>query len=177
MTNMTCSSSDKIIIGIDPGTRITGYGIVAYRNNQIEALDFGTIRPPPNALLSDRYLIIHDSLNELVVRFAPSVMAIETPFVNKNVQSALKLGKAQGAAIIAAKRNGLRIFGLSPSSVKQHICGTGKAHKLQIQMIIQKMLRLSKAPHPFDVADALAIAITYGNMCQGRLFRPEKYEL
>src|SRR5205807_10039509 len=109
---MTSSSNDeKIIIGIDPGTRITGYGVILIRGTSMKALDFGCIRPPPKALLSERYLIIFESLQLLLEQHKPSEMAIETQFVYKNAQSALKLGIAQGVAIIAAKQNQLRVFG------------------------------------------------------------------
>lgn len=175
--NISRSKPASIIIGIDPGTRITGYGVISVTHNSIEAIDFGTICPPPEALLSDRYLIIHDSLSELIQRFTPSCIAIETQFICKNPQSALKLGKAQGAAIIAAKRHKLRIFGFSPRSVKQHICGTGKAHKEQLQMTIQRLLHLKTTPKPYDAADALAIAITCAHKSQNKLFNPEQYEL
>lgn len=164
---MTFSSNDeKIIIGIDPGTKVTGYGVIVSSKNKMRALDYGCIRPPQNALLSERYLIIFESLQELLILHNPTEMAIETQFVYKNPQSALKLGTAQGVAIIAAKKNNLRIFGYAPKAVKSGIVGTGKASKDQLKGACARFLNLSEHPKPQDAADALAIAICHANVKQ-----------
>ena len=160
---MTSSSSikEEVIIGIDPGTRITGYGVIAISGNTMRALDFGCIRPPAKALLSERYLIIHESLEHILNQYKPSEMAIETQFIYKNAQSALKLGTAQGVAIIAAKKNKMRIFGYAPKLVKSSMTGTGLASKGQLQTTIARYLNLQKMPTPQDAADALAIALCH----------------
>jgi len=151
----------KVIIGIDPGTRITGYGIIVVNGNSYEPLDFGCIRPPVNYILSDRYHIIYSSLQELLKKFSPDEMALETPFINKNPQSTLKLGIAMGTALLAAKMHKMRVFGYSPREVKCFITGTGKAEKFQVQNSVTRLLSLKSAPEPFDATDALAIALCH----------------
>jgi crossover junction endodeoxyribonuclease RuvC len=165
----TETEDKKIIIGIDPGTRITGYGVIEVTKKYIKALDYGCIRPPVNAKLSDRYYIIFESLSELLSQYEPSEMAIETQFVYKNAQSALKLGIAQGVAIIQAKKNNMKVFGYSPREVKCAICGTGKAGKAQLQGAITRSLQLAAPPQPEDAADALAIAICHAEKSQNVL--------
>jgi crossover junction endodeoxyribonuclease RuvC len=153
----------KIIIGIDPGTRVTGYGIIAVEANSFIPIDFGCIRPPVDYLLSDRYMVIFDALDALLARHAPDEMAIETPFINKNAQSALKLGIAMGTALLSAKRQKLKVFGYSPREVKCFIAGTGKAGKFQVQNTVTRLLMLKEMPTPHDAADALAIALCHAN--------------
>ncbi len=104
-----------IIIGIDPGTTVTGYGIIKVDHPSYFAVDYGCIRPPANLKLSDRYLIIFESLDELLDKYRPDVLVVETQYVNKNVQSAIKLGMARGISIVAAKRKGLPVFEYSPN--------------------------------------------------------------
>ena len=152
-----------IIIGIDPGTQVTGYGIVEVTKGTFRPLDFGCIRPPSNALLSDRYLIIHENLESLIKQFCPNEMAIETQFMYKNAQSALKLGVAFGCALLAGKKQQLKVFGYSPREVKCAISGTGKASKEQVQNAIVRYLGLKAVPKPQDASDALAIAICHAN--------------
>ena len=156
-------SDKKIIIGIDPGTRITGYGVIQVTGNTFLPLDFGCIRPPPTLPLGERYAIIFSSLQQLLENYDPTEMAIETQFVHKNVQSAMKLGIAMGCALIAGKLRGLKVFGYSPREVKCAIVGTGKASKEQIESSITRYLNLQSPPTPQDAADALAIAICHIN--------------
>jgi len=172
---MTCSS--ELIIGIDPGTRVTGYGIIKIDNRSIEVVDFGCIRPPPQALLSERYFIIFESLDELMKGYNLHQMAIETQFVYKNPQSALKLGSAQGVCLVAAKKHNLKIFGYSPRTVKCSIVGTGRASKEQLLGAIARRLRLKEPPKPQDAADALAIALCHVQHSSSKLFSHTKHEL
>jgi crossover junction endodeoxyribonuclease RuvC len=174
---MTYSNSKNVIIGIDPGTRVTGYGIVEFAGRDCKVLDFGCIRPPVKALLSERYLIIFESLLELLILHKPQQMAIETQFVHKNVQSALKLGSAQGVCLIAAKKEKIPIFGYSPRCVKCSVVGTGKASKEQLQGAISRNLGLSRPPTPQDAADALAIALCHAQHIESALFSAQKHEL
>ncbi len=154
------------MIGIDPGTRVTGYGIIAIDGNTIEPIDFGCIRPPTDILLSDRYLIIHEGLLTLLERFTPSEMALETPFVSKNAQSSLKLGIAMATALLAAKGRKMKVFGYSPREVKCFISGTGKAGKEQVQNTVARLLMLKTLPEPHDAADALAIALCHATRAE-----------
>lgn len=152
----------EIILGIDPGTRITGYGIISSENSPI-AIDFGCIRPPPNLPLADRYKIIFESLETLIELHAPTVIAVESQFVLKNAQSAIKLGMAKGMVLLAAARKNIPVYEFAPKKAKLAIVGTGNASKAQVQKMIQALLRLPILPEPEDAADALALAICYSH--------------
>lgn len=154
---------EQIVIGIDPGTRVTGYGILRIAGSSFRPIDFGCIRPPASYSLSERYEVIFDSLQQLLERFSPTEMAIETQFVQKNAQSAIKLGIAMGCAILAAKKQKLKVFGYSPREVKCSIAGTGKASKEQLQNAVMRYLALKNPPKSFDTTDALAIALCHAH--------------
>lgn len=156
-------NNKKIIIGIDPGTRVTGYGIIAITGQEFHPIDYGCIRPPTDLLLGDRYQIIYESLQQLLERYCPDEMALETPFISKNAQSALKLGIAMGTALLAAKARKMKVFGYSPREVKCFISGTGKAGKFQVQNTVTRLLMLKSPPTPHDAADALAIALCHAS--------------
>ncbi len=158
---MEKKKSSYRIIGIDPGTRVTGYAIIEVSDCAISPIDFGCIRPPAKNILSDRYLIISKGIKLLLDKFLPSELALETQFFHKNPQSALKLGIAFGVALIAAKEREMSIFGYSPKEVKSAIVGTGKAAKDQVQQAVKCFLNLKSIPEPKDAADALAIAICH----------------
>jgi crossover junction endodeoxyribonuclease RuvC len=167
----------KIIIGVDPGTQVTGFGIILIDQGNFVPLDFGCIRPPPKAPLSDRYLIISEGLKALLHKYNPCEMAIETPFVYKNVQGALKLGIALGIALISAKERKMKVFGYSPKEVKCSIAGTGRASKEQVLGSVTRFLQLKKPPSPQDAADALAIAICHSQYNPSILLGGKKKEL
>jgi len=152
-----------IIIGIDPGTQVTGYGVIGVSGTHIHLVDYGCVRPPARYKLSERYLVLFNALEELLERHCPQVLAVETQFVNKNVQSAIKLGMARGAAIIAAKRKGLSVFEYAPTKAKLAVVGNGKASKQQVQHMVKVLLKLRELPKPEDAADALALAICHAN--------------
>lgn len=152
-----------IIIGIDPGTLVTGYGIIKIEGTAFTAIDYGCIRPPPSLKLSDRYLILFDSLEKLLQRYCPEALAVETQFVHKNIQSAMKLGMARGVSIIAAKRRGIPIFEYAPTKAKSAVVGNGRASKQQVQGMVKTLLNLPVLPTPEDAADALALAICHAN--------------
>lgn len=153
--------SSEIIIGIDPGTTVTGYGIIEVNNGFYRAVDYGCIKPPAKQKLSDRYLIIFESVCELLEMHEPDVLVVETQYVRNNVQSAIKLGMARGIVILAAKRKGLPVFEYAPLKAKQAVVGSGKASKQQVQWMIQRMLNLAEPPHPEDASDALSLAFCH----------------
>ncbi len=155
-----------IIIGIDPGTQITGYGVIKVTGHIYQAVDYGCIRPPASYKLTDRYLIIFNALEEIIDKFAPDAFVVETQYVKKNIQSAIKLGMARGIAILAAKKRGIPIFEYAPSRAKQAVVGKGHASKTQVQKMVQFLLRLSTAPTPEDASDALALAICHAHAAQ-----------
>lgn len=151
----------EIILGIDPGTRVSGYGVISIQDHSYIPLDYGCIRPPPRFKLSERYLVIFESVEELIEKYQPTALVVEMQFVQKNVQSALKLGMARGAVLIAAKRKGLPVFEYAPTVAKRAVVGNGRASKFQVQGMVQQILRLAAPPQPEDAADALALAICH----------------
>lgn len=160
-TEMNQSDKEEKILGIDPGTRISGYGLIASTGRSYSALDYGCIRPPAKLILSERYLIIFNAIEVLLAKFQPDAVVVETQYVNKNVQSAIKLGMARGVAIIAAKRHGIPVFEYVPTKAKLAVVGTGSASKAQVQGMVQRLLNLAEPPNPEDAADALALAICH----------------
>lgn len=158
-----------IIIGVDPGTRKTGYGIIKVEGSVFRALDYGCIRPPTNDKLSDRYLIIYKSIEELLGQYHPQALVVETQFVDKNVQSAIKLGMARGIIIVAAKQKGIPVYEYAPTKAKMAITGNGRASKYQVQGMVKSLLRLAEPPEPEDAADALALAICHAHSYQKNL--------
>lgn len=156
-----------IILGIDPGTRITGYGIISAGNGKVEPLDFGCIKPPALLSLQERYRIIFDSLEQLICQYKPVAVSVESQFVMKNVQSALKLGMAKGMVYLAAERQKIPVFEYAPKKAKQAVVGNGSASKMQVQKMIAMLLCLPTLPEPEDAADALALAICHANQIRG----------
>lgn len=152
-----------IVLGIDPGSRTTGYGIVRHTGNRIEYLGSGCIRVvkgTESVALGERLRIIHDGVAELIAQYQPTEFAIEQVFMARNPDSALKLGQARGAAIVAAARHDLVIAEYAARQIKQAVVGTGAADKTQVQHMVVSMLKLPLKPQA-DAADALAIAICH----------------
>lgn len=156
------SSRSEIILGVDPGSVVTGYGLIEKAGQKLQVLDYGTIRPPKTAKLSERYLILHEGIASLVAQWQPTCLSIETQFVSKNIQSALKLGMARAAIMIAAKRHALSIYGYTPTKAKQAVTGLGSASKEQVEAMVQKLLNVTKRI-PHDASDALALAICHAH--------------
>lgn len=155
-----------VILGIDPGSRITGYGVIKEANNQIHYVDSGCIRTPTDATLSEKLLQIYDGICLLMDNYAPVEVAIEAVFMHQNPSSALKLGHARGAAMVAAASHRVKISEYSPREVKQTIVGYGAAEKEQVKHMVVQLLKLNKAPQ-VDAADALAIALCHSQMRRG----------
>lgn len=174
MKDKESNPNQEIILGIDPGTCITGYGLILIQGSQYTPLDFGCIRTPLSEKLSNRYLIIFNAVEELIDRYKPTEVVVETQFIQKNAQSALKLGMARGIVMMAAKKWGLPIYGYSPSEAKRSVVGNGSASKVQVQGMVQKLLKLLDLPTPMDAADALALAICHAH-CASHL--KEKHEI
>jgi len=172
MTSLLCSqtllnsmstSDSELIIGIDPGTRITGYGIISVAGSSYTVIDYGCIRPPAKAALNERNLVIFKELTLLLQAHKPQSLSVETQYVHKNVQSALKLGMARGAIILAASLLEIPVFEYAPSKAKLAVVGNGKASKEQVQKMIQMLLGLNEPPTPEDAADALALAVCHSH--------------
>ncbi|MEZ5523869.1 MAG: crossover junction endodeoxyribonuclease RuvC [Pseudomonadales bacterium] len=150
-----------LIIGIDPGSRITGYGIINWVGNTREYVDSGCIRIQGD-ILSDRLNQVFRGVTELIATYSPQVLAIEKVFMARNADSALKLGQARGVAIVAGANQGLPVYEYSARQVKQAVVGKGAADKSQVQHMVTALLNLNKTPQA-DAADALAIALCHAH--------------
>ena len=156
-----------IILGIDPGSRITGYGIIRQTGRQLSYLGSGCIRSVVDDM-PGRLKLIYAGVSEIITQFQPDFFAIESVFMAKNADSALKLGQARGAAIVAAVNQDLPVFEYAARQVKQTVVGTGAAEKAQVQHLVRSILKLPANPQA-DAADALAIAITHCHMSQNAI--------
>lgn len=155
----------SIILGIDPGSRITGFGVISTANKTMTCLECGVIKMQTETL-AERLHEIHSGIREIITQFQPQEVSIEEVFFHRNPRAALKLGQARGAAIVAAAESALPVAEYSPRQIKQSVVGYGAAQKEQVQHMIRVLLNLSITPPP-DAADALAIALCHANMRQG----------
>lgn len=153
--------AEKIILGIDPGTVIMGYGIIKINGNRIELLEMDVLKLGSVKNTYERLEMIHARVQELIKQFRPHSFAIEAPFFGKNVQSMLKLGRAQGVAIAAAMQSGIDVTEYSPKKVKQSITGNGNADKQQVWKMLCNLTTLYEEPDYMDASDALAVAICH----------------
>lgn len=149
-----------IILGIDPGSRITGFGIISMVGQKASYVTSGCIRCGEGST-SERLHVIFQGVDELIEAHCPQQFAIERAFMGKNADSALKLGQARGVAMVVAARHGLDVHEYAPKSIKQAVTGVGGAEKEQIQHMVQSLLKLPGRPQA-DAADALAVALCHG---------------
>jgi len=154
------------ILGIDPGLRVTGFGIIDRAGSRLAYVTSGRIRTPQIGNLAERIGVILDSLGEVIATHRPQQVAIEKVFVNVNPESTLALGQARGTAICAAVTAGLSVAEYTALQVKQAVVGNGHARKEQVQEMVRRLLRLAEAPSP-DAADALACAVCHAHGGQG----------
>lgn len=152
-----------IIMGIDPGFAITGYGIVKYEGNKFSVLDCGVVTTEASMRLPERLLILNERLEELIGRHSPDAISVEELFFNKNIKTALTVGHGRGVALLAAAKSGIDVFEYTPLQVKQAVVGYGRADKQQMQQMVKAILNLQAIPKPDDAADALAVAICHGH--------------
>ena len=150
------------IIGIDPGSRVTGYGVIEKNGSYLGFVTCGTIRTDREKEFSHRLLVIYEGLSEVIKLQRPEAAAVEDLFVAHNPRSALKLGQARGAAVVAAMKQGLPVHDYSARMIKQAVAGYGQAQKQQVQHMVRALLDLSGMPSS-DAADALAVAICHAN--------------
>lgn len=153
-----------LILGIDPGSRKTGFGIINSLGSRAEYVTSGVVRIP-EVPLADRLRLIFDSVTEIIQEYCPQEMAIEQVFMAKSASSALKLGQARGAAIVAAASQDLAVSEYEARKIKQSVVGTGGADKLQVQHMVKTLLKLPGTPQE-DAADALAVALCHANTQQ-----------
>lgn len=151
-----------VLLGIDPGTAVTGFGVVSvHTRRQVRLLQCGVIRTSARAPLPTRLMEIHDGVTELLAEFEPAAMSIENVFQGKNVRSALTLGQARGAIIVAAARRGVEVVEYAPREIKKAVVGTGAAAKDQVAYMVRRHLRLRTEPRPSDAADGVAVALCH----------------
>jgi len=155
-----------LILGIDPGSRVTGYGIIKQQGQLLEYIDSGCIRTTVEAVLSHKLLQIYNGICQLMDEYAPTEVAIEQVFLHQNPSSALKLGHARGVAMVAAASHRVNVSEYSAREIKQTVVGYGAAEKKQVSHMVVQLLSLNKAPQS-DAADALAIAICHSRMRSG----------
>lgn len=151
----------KIILGIDPGTLVMGYGLIHVEGKNASLIDMDVLKLSRTKDHYERLQLIHSRIHELIQEFKPTCFAIEAPFFGKNVQSMLKLGRAQGVAIATAMHAGLPVAEYSPKKVKQSVTGNGNADKEQVWLMLQRILSIGERPHYFDATDALAVAVCH----------------
>lgn len=151
-----------VLLGIDPGTAVTGFGVVSVgARRQAELLQCGVIRTSPRSALSLRLLEIHDGVAALIDEFSPAALSMESTFYGKNVRSALTLGQARGAIVVAAAQRGVEVAEYAPREIKKAVVGTGGATKEQVAYMVRRHLRLRTDPAPSDAADGVAAALCH----------------
>jgi crossover junction endodeoxyribonuclease RuvC len=151
----------KIILGIDPGTIVMGYGLIAIHERKLSLLAMGVLKLSSKKDAYERLQLIHKKVRELIMEFKPNDFAIEAPFFGKNVQSMLKLGRAQGVAIATAMQASLPVTEYSPKKIKQSITGNGNADKVQVWKMLQQILQVQNELKQYDASDALAVAVCH----------------
>jgi crossover junction endodeoxyribonuclease RuvC len=154
-------SKERIILGIDPGTAVMGYGLVKETGNKIELISLGVVKM---AHLDDHFLKlqrIFEKTTSLIEQYHPDCIALEAPFYGKNIQVMLKLGRAQGVAMAAGLAKGLPIFEYSPKKIKQAITGNGNATKEQVAAMLKQLLKFTETPEFLDATDGLGVAVCH----------------
>jgi crossover junction endodeoxyribonuclease RuvC len=160
------TNARNVILGIDPGTQVTGFGIIEIKTGKQIPLSFGCIRPSSKLEAPERFLHIFNGIEELLQQYQPTSIAVETQFVYKNIHAALKLGMARGMVLLAAAKKKIPIFEYAPRKAKLAVVGNGSASKEQVQKMIRLLLELKELPEPEDAADALALALCHAHAQQ-----------
>ena len=152
-----------VILGIDPGYAIVGWGVLEYKNNHFRVIDFGAVTTKAGEYFPQRLLLIYRQLKEIIERYKPQVLSMEKLYFNSNTTTAIDVAQARGVITLVAHECGLQIAEYTPLQVKQAVVGYGRAEKKQVQEMTRTILGLSKVPKPDDTADALAMAICHGH--------------
>ncbi len=156
---MNSRMKKTVILGIDPGYAITGYGVLAYQKNHFDCLEYGVIRTSSKEQFPLRLLAISRRLEQLLERWQPDAMAVEELFFRRNTTTAIGTAQARGVAVLSGAKAGLPVFEYTPMQVKLAVTGYGNAEKMQVQQMVRIILNLDQLPRPDDAADALAVAI------------------
>lgn len=155
------SAKDSIIIGVDPGTTVMGYGVLQVQQRGYTLLSMGVVKLQKHTDHYERLHKIYEKITQLIHHYRPEVLSIEAPFYGKNVQSMLKLGRAQGVAMAAAMAQGLPVFEYAPKKIKQSITGSGNASKEQVAGMLAHLVPFDRSPKFLDATDALAAAVCH----------------
>ena len=158
-----------IILGIDPGYAIVGYGVIEYKASRFRVIDYGAITTPAGLLPERRLEMIYDSLSALIEKYKPDEMAVEELFFTNNQKTAILVAEARGVIVLCAKKHRVHLAEYTPLQVKQAVVGYGRAEKKQVQSMVTMFLNLKEVPKPDDTADALAIAVCHAHSGQSRL--------
>ena len=155
-----------VILGLDPGTATTGYGVIRVLGNRFQMLEYGIISTPAKTPMEKRLEMIYDNLQELLQKWQPDQAAVEELFFNQNITTAITVGQARGVLLLCCAQNNVPLAEYTPLQVKQALVGYGRADKKQIQKMVKMFLNLADIPKPDDAADALAIAICHAHNYQ-----------
>ena len=168
MTNPAQCGKDLVILGVDPGSMVTGYGLIKSNHQKNVLMDFGVIRTDSKKSLPEKLRQIFEGLSQIIAKKHPDEFAIEETFYSKNAKSALVMGQARGVAILAAACAKISVWEYSPKEIKCSIVGWGNASKLQVQYMVKNLLGLKDLPQPQDAADALAVALCHAQKIKCR---------
>jgi crossover junction endodeoxyribonuclease RuvC len=157
-----------VILGIDPGFAITGYGIIEKSGSKLKMVDFGAIQTSPKISFSKRLFSISLELDHILSEFRPDCMAIEELFFSKNVKTAINVAHARGVVLLSGEHHNIPMHSYTPNQIKSGVSGYGSATKQQVQYMVQKLLNLKEKPTPDDAADGLAIAICHAHSARIR---------
>ena len=158
-----------IILGIDPGIAIVGYGVIEYKNGLFRTLAYGAITTPAHTSVESRLKTVYDDLDEIIKKYKPDDMAVEELFFNNNPKTAIAVAEARGVILLCAMKNGVNIQEYTPLQVKQSVVGYGRVEKKQVMLMVNSILGLKNGPKLDDTADALAIAICHAHTGGSRL--------
>lgn len=150
-----------LVLGIDPGTATTGFGVVEARGSRLRAVDYGIISTPAGMDMPDRLCLIHKGLSQIIDQYQPQVAAVEQIFYHRNAKTVITVAQSRGVILYTAASGGIQVCEYTPLQVKQSVVGYGQAEKRQVQLMVQRILALKEIPKPDDAADALAIAICH----------------
>ena len=158
-----------IILGIDPGLAIVGWGVIEYSGSRFRVIGYGSVETPAHTPTEERLLMINNGISELIERYRPDVMAVEELFFNTNITTGIRVAEARGVIIMRAHAMGVKVCEYTPLQVKQAVVGYGRAEKKQVIAMVTRLLNLEKPPKPDDTADALAIAVCHAHCGASRL--------
>ena len=156
-----------IILGIDPGYAIVGWGVLEYNANKFKVIDYGAITTEAKTPFPLRLMDIYNDMNKIFSDYHPQVMSMEKLFYNNNAKTVIDVAQARGVIVLSAVRHDVPVFEYTPLQVKQSVVGYGKAEKKQVMDMTRRILKLEQIPKPDDAADALALSICHGHCCKG----------